>query len=122
VWFLAHLTLTPLQSDEDGKREPYVVEHEFEASSWPSAWEVCMQTAAKFRARLTAHKMIEVNKGTGEITPPTHADAVACAIKDLQKVVDEAVIIPEPEPDWFKKVDVKFCIPLPWPVELSVNG
>jgi hypothetical protein len=120
MWFLAHLTLSPLEADEDGKREQFTVEHEFEATSWPTAWEHCMATAAKFRARLAAHKMVEVKKDTGELVAPALPPPQPKPEPTWQEELRAKLV--EPEPGWYEGVAIKWTAPAPWPDDLCVSG
>lgn len=54
--YLAHVQLRP----HDGQ-PPYVVETEFQAVGYPSAWNHVLTLGRKFNATIMSHKLVEVD-------------------------------------------------------------
>lgn len=69
--FLAHVTMRPLDGED-----PFVVETEFESSSYLTAFDHVTNLGQRFQAKVVAHKLQELQSGiTSEVLylPPPYS-------------------------------------------------
>jgi len=106
--YLAHVQLRP----RDGS-PPVVVESEFQAVSYPSAWAHVLSMGTKFDATIMSHKLIEVDEDgvmDGAVTVLPLPQQIAAEMPKPTLTVKE-----ESDFDWYGEVMSAKLKPIPYP-------
>jgi len=109
--FVAHVVITP---DDGG--DPYTVETEFTATSYPAAWEHVMGFGQKFGGRVTSHRLAMVGE-KDTLTPPfVRASAASPLLLPAPAKEPTLTVNVEPVvPEFVSKYEVGMPATIPMP-------
>jgi hypothetical protein len=105
--YLAHVQLRP----RDGS-PPVVVETEFQAISYPTAWQHVLSMGTKFDATIMSHKLIEVDEDgvlNGDVTVLPLPQQIASEMPKPTLTVKESDL------DWYGEIMSAAPKPVPYP-------